>query len=119
MRIAIFTEVFLPKIDGITNRLSHTVRCLREDGHEVLVFAPRGAVAEHAGARVVRVPAAPFPAYPGLRIAAPDPRIARELWRFRVDVVHAVGPVCLGVFGIAAARALGLPVVASYHTDLP
>ena len=57
MRIALFTEVFLPKIDGITNRLSHTIRCLRDDGHEVLVFAPQGAATSHAGARVVRVPA--------------------------------------------------------------
>jgi glycosyltransferase involved in cell wall biosynthesis len=119
MRIALFTEIFLPKIDGITNRLAHTLECLRDEGHEVLVFAPEGCVAEYAGARVVRVPGLPFPPYPGLRISAPDPRIALELWRFRPDIVHAVGPVCLGAFGIAAARALGLPVVASYHTDLP
>jgi glycosyltransferase involved in cell wall biosynthesis len=119
MRIALFSEVFLPKIDGITNRLAHSVRCLVEQGHEVLVFAPETAVAEHAGARVVRVPGGVFPPYPELRISAPDPRIAWELWRFGPDVVHAVGPACLGVWGIAAARALGLPVVASYHTDLP
>jgi glycosyltransferase involved in cell wall biosynthesis len=119
MRIAIFTEVFLPKIDGITNRLSHTLRCLREDGHEVLVFAPADAVAEHEGYRVIRVPGAPFPPYPGLRVTAPDPRILYELRRFRPDVVHAVGPACLGVWGSAAARALQLPLVASYHTDLP
>jgi glycosyltransferase involved in cell wall biosynthesis len=119
MRIAIFTEVFPPKIDGITNRLSHTLRCLKDDGHEVLVFAPRDAVAEHAGARVIRVPGAPFPPYPGLHVSAPDPRIPRELRRFRPDVVHAVGPVCLGAWGTAAARALQLPLVASYHTDLP
>ena len=119
MRIALFSEVFHPKIDGITNRLSHTIRCLREEGHEVLVVAPQGCVAEHAGARVVRVPGLPFPSYPGLRVCAPDPRIARELRRFEPDVVHAVGPVWLGAFGIAAARALRVPVVASYHTDLP
>lgn len=119
MRIAIFTEVFLPKIDGITNRLDHTLRCLRDEGHEVLVFAPAGSLCEHAGFRVVPVPGLPFPAYPGLRISAPDPRILWELRRFQPDVVHAVGPACLGAFGIAAARALDLPVVASYHTDLP
>ena len=119
MRIALFSEVFLPKIDGITNRLRHTVRCLRDEGHEVLVFAPQGSVPEHAGARVVRIPGLPFPTYPGLRISAPDPRIAHELWRFAPDVVHAVGPVLLGSWGMLAAHALRLPVVASYHTDLP
>ena len=53
MRIAIFTEVFLPKIDGITNRLRHTIDCLLDDGHEVLVFAPRGAPSHYASARVI------------------------------------------------------------------
>jgi glycosyltransferase involved in cell wall biosynthesis len=119
MRIALFSEVFLPKIDGITNRLDHTLRCLRDEGHEVLVFAPAGAPAEHAGARVIAVPGVPLPLHEGLRISAPDPRIPYELWRFRPQVVHAVGPACLGVWGIAAARALRLPIVASYHTDLP
>jgi len=119
MRIAIVSEVFLPKIDGITNRLAHTTAALVADGHEVLVFAPEPALAEHAGARVVRVPSLPFPPYPGLRAGLPDPRIALELRRFRPQVLHAVGPTCLGIWGILAARALRIPVVASYHTDLP
>jgi glycosyltransferase involved in cell wall biosynthesis len=119
MRIAIATEVFLPKIDGITNRLRHTIEELVGIGHEVLVLAPDTAVAEHAGARVVRIPGLPFPPYPGLRISAPDPRIAFELLRFRPDVVHAVGPACLGIWVSITARSLGLPLIASYHTDLP
>ncbi|HTO55568.1 MAG TPA: glycosyltransferase family 1 protein [Myxococcota bacterium] len=119
MRIALFTEVFLPKIDGITNRLANTIRCLRARGHEVLVFAPSGSVPSHAGARVVRAPSLPFPGYPGLRLGLVDPRWLLELALFRADVVHAVGPAVLGVWGVTAARALGLPLVASYHTDLP
>ncbi|MEZ4352503.1 MAG: glycosyltransferase family 1 protein [Myxococcota bacterium] len=119
MRIAIATEVFLPKIDGITNRLRNTIRCLVEQGHEVLVIAPAGSVPEYAGARVLAVPGPPFPPYPGLRICLPDPRILWQLYRFRPDVLHAVGPACLGLWTMLAARLLRIPVVASYHTDLP
>jgi glycosyltransferase involved in cell wall biosynthesis len=119
MRIAFVTEVFLPKIDGITNRLRHTIETLSAGGHEVLVIAPEDAVDEHAGARVVRVPGPAFPPYPGLRISLPDPRIAWELARFAPDVVHAVGPACLGIWGSLAARSLNLPLIASYHTDFP
>ncbi len=119
MRIAIFSEVFLPKIDGITNRLRHTVAEMVRAGHEVLVFAPEPAVEEHAGARVVRIPAVDFRPYPGVRAGLPDPRLTWELARFRPDVVHAVGPACLGIWGSLAARTLGIPLVASYHTDLP
>jgi glycosyltransferase involved in cell wall biosynthesis len=119
MRIALTSEVFLPKIDGITNRLANTTAELVRQGHEVLLFAPAPSVAEHAGARVVAVPSVPFPPYPGLRAGLPDPRIALELQRFRPQVLHAVGPACLGIWGMLAARALRIPVVASYHTDLP
>jgi len=119
VKIALLTEVFLPKIDGITNRLRHTLRCLEAEGHECLLIAPDTAVSEHGAARVVRIPSLPFPRYPGVRVALPDPRIAASLAAFRPDVVHAVGPAALGVMGIAAARALGLPIVASYHTDFP
>ena len=45
-----------------------------ERGHEVLVFAPEGAVEEWAGARVVRVPGPAFPPYPGLRVCL-SPRV--------------------------------------------
>jgi len=119
MRIAIVSEVFLPKIDGITNRLRNTIECLVADGHEVFVIAPSGSVEQHAGARVLRVPGPAFPPYPGLRICLPDPRILWRLVRFRPDIVHVVGPVCLGLWALLAARLLRLPIVASYHTDLP
>lgn len=119
MKIAIVTEVFMPKVDGITNRLDQTIRCLAAEGHEVLVVAPSGSVREHAGARVVGIPGVPFAPYPGLQVSLPDPRIAWELARFAPDVVHVVGPACLGLWATLAARALGLPIVASYHTDFP
>ncbi len=119
MRIAIFTEVFLPKIDGITNRLRHTIDCLIEDGHKVIVFGPLSAQNHYRGVKVVQIPGLPFPPYPGLQISYADPRIMSQLIRFRPDIVHAVGPASLGALGIAAARMLGFPVVASYHTDLP
>jgi glycosyltransferase involved in cell wall biosynthesis len=119
MRIALFTEVFLPKIDGITNRLRHTVEHLVGDGHEVCIFAPDGSVAEHGGAEVVRIAGFSFPPYPEIRVSAPDPRIVLRLLRFGPDLVHVVNPACLGIWGALAATLLRVPIVASFHTDLP
>jgi glycosyltransferase involved in cell wall biosynthesis len=119
MRIAILTEVFLPKIDGITNRLRHTIDGFVDQGHEVLIFGPLHAQGSYRGVKVVQLPGIPFPPYPDLQVTHADPRILTRLLRFRPDIVHAVGPASLGVLGLVAARALGIPVVASYHTDLP
>lgn len=119
MRVAIFTEVFLPKIDGITNRLANTVKELINSGHEVMVFAPKGSVSSFHGAEVVSLRGVPFKPYPGVKISFPSRRVLHKLLRFRPDVIHAVGPACLGLYGIVASRFLKIPLIASYHTDFP
>ncbi len=119
MRIAIATEVHAPKIDGISNRLNHTIRELTALGHEVLTIAPAPAQPICDGERLLCVPGVRFPLYPDVVVGAPDPRIVTELAKFRPHVLHAVGPVAVGVWSLLAARALAIPTVASYHTELP
>ena len=119
MRIAFFTETFLPKVDGIVTRLTKTLPHLVDAGDEVLIFCPEGAPAEHAGARVVGVPAMPLPLYPELKLALPRPAVSEALERFRPDLVHVVNPAVLGLGGIWLAKTRNLPLVASYHTHLP
>jgi len=119
VRIAFFTETFLPKVDGIVTRLTKTLPHLVEAGDEVLIFCPEGAPAEHAGAQVVGVPAMPLPLYPELKLALPRPAVSEALERFRPDLVHVVNPAVLGLGGIWLAKTRQLPLVASYHTHLP
>ncbi|MEX2534010.1 MAG: glycosyltransferase [Trueperaceae bacterium] len=119
MRIALFTETFLPKINGVVTRIVRTLEQLRELGHEVLIFAPHHPPAEYAGFRVVRVPGVPFrPWYPELVLGMPRPRLGRELDAFAPDVVHVVNPVILGLWGTAIAKQRNLPLLASFHTDI-
>ena len=55
MRVAYFTETFLPKIDGIVTRLVRTLEQLALLGHEALIFAPHDPPKAYAGHRVVNV----------------------------------------------------------------
>ena len=119
MKIALFTETFLPKVDGIVTRLTKTVRHLVEAGDEVLIFCPEGAPEQYMGARVVGVPAMPLPLYPELKLALPRPAVAEALDQFRPDLVHVINPAVLGLGGIWLAKTKGYPLVASYHTHLP
>lgn len=119
MRIAFFTETFLPKIDGVVTRLVRTLDQLRALGHDVLIFAPHDPPATYAGFKVVNVPSIPFrPWYPELFLGLPRPRLGRELDRFEADIVHVVNPVVLGLWGTAIARQRNLPLLSSYHTDI-
>jgi hypothetical protein len=70
-RIALFTETFLPKIDGIVTVLKHTVEHLQRLGHQVLVFSPDGGLKEYKGAKIHGVTGIPLPLYPELKMAFP------------------------------------------------
>ncbi|MGK7888234.1 MAG: glycosyltransferase family 4 protein [Leptolyngbyaceae cyanobacterium] len=119
MRIALFTETFLPKVDGIVTRLSHTVDHLQRLGNQVLVVSPDGGLKEYKGAKIYGVPGFPMPLYPELKLAIPRPAIGEELEGFKPDLVHLVNPAVLGLGGLYYAKALNVPLVASYHTHLP
>jgi glycosyltransferase involved in cell wall biosynthesis len=119
VRVALFTETFLPKVDGIVTRLTKTVQHLVEAGDDVLIFCPEGGPDSYMGARIIGVPAIPLPLYPELKLALPRPALSEALDAFGPDLVHVVNPAVLGLGGIWLARSRGLPLVASYHTHLP
>ncbi|MDX1977409.1 MAG: glycosyltransferase [Pseudanabaenaceae cyanobacterium bins.68] len=118
-KVAIFTETFVPKVDGIVTRLKYTVDFLVRSGDQVLVFAPDMGVKEYAGAQVFGVSGFPLPLYPELRLALPRPSIGIALEQFMPDLVHLVNPAVLGLAGLFYGKAMGLPLLASYHTHLP
>ncbi|MFB2839444.1 glycosyltransferase family 4 protein [Floridanema evergladense] len=119
MRIALFTETFLPKIDGIVTRLCHTVDHLQRSGDRVLIFSPDYGITEYKGAKVYGVSGLPLPMYPELKLALPRPAIGKALEEFQPDIIHVVNPAVLGLGGIFYAKTLKIPIVASYHTHLP
>ena len=119
MRIALFTETFLPKVDGIVTRLKHTVEHLQKQGNQVLVFSPEGGLKEYKGAKINGIKGIPLPLYPELKLAIPTPSINFSLKRFKPDLVHVVNPAVLGLGGIYYAKKLKIPLIASYHTHLP
>jgi glycosyltransferase involved in cell wall biosynthesis len=118
LRIAFFTETFLPSTDGVVTRLRHTLEELSRTGDELLVFAPSGGPRSYAGAKIYGVPGVPFPMYPQIKLCPPHPGIGRALRRFGPDVIHVVNPVVLGPGGVYLARRLKVPLVASYHTNI-
>ena len=119
MRIAMFTETFLPGTDGIVTRLCATLRHLEEEGHEVLLFAPEGAPERYASATVIGIPSFRFFLYPEKRFSFPRFSIGHALKKFRPDFIHAINPAFLGLGAIYYAWRFRLPLIASYHTNVP
>ena len=63
-------------------------------------------------------PGLPIPGYPLLRLGLPARRRLTRRWRAdRPDLVHVATEGPLGASAVTAARALGLPVTSSFHTN--
>jgi len=119
MRIAMFTETFLPGTDGIVTRLCATLKHLEAQGHEVLLFAPAGGPSEYASAKVIGVPAFRFFLYPEKKFAMPWGGYARHIREFQPDFIHTLNPAFVGLTAIYYAKRFRLPLVASFHTNVP
>ena len=119
MKIALFTETFLPKVDGIVTRLTKTIEFLTKNCDEVIVFCPEGCPDSYKGATIVGVAAMPLPLYPELKLGLPGPAVSDKLEEFKPDLTHVVNPAVLGLGGIWLAKTNNIPLNESYHTHLP
>jgi glycosyltransferase involved in cell wall biosynthesis len=118
MRVVIYTETFLPKIDGIVRVACLTVQHLRRHGIEVMVVMPEQGTREYMGARVLGVPSFINPLYPEGRVGIPTPITLRQVRAFRPDLMHVFHPVFVGMGGVLFAKRLGVPLLSSFHLDI-
>jgi len=119
MRVAVFTDSWFPRIDGLTTSVDALLKVLKARGHTFHVFCPGPESSRDAD--VTRYKGVPFWGYPDFHMAfrsgAHDTtRILREEG---FDLVHIQSPFLVGILGLRAARKAGLPVVTSYHTYIP
>lgn len=118
-RVAVLTESFLPKVDGVVKTTYLTIRYLQATGREVLVLAPDIAVDNVGESQVIPLPSVGVPQAPETRMALPNPAVARHIEAFQPDLIHLFSPAAMAVNGMAVGRHLNLPVIANYQTDLP
>ena len=125
MRIALVTEVFLPAVDGVVTRLRRTLEELGQFDDEVLLVAPAGGAHTYAGARIVGVPGLRVPLYPDgngypeKRVSLPSAPLRAALREFAPDVIHAINPFLLAAGAVHYAARNEIPLVASYHANIP
>jgi glycosyltransferase involved in cell wall biosynthesis len=120
MRIAIFSEVYWPMVSGVGVTLDRLVTALTGRGHEVRVYSATYTLPPGSQERpeAHRSPSVPLFLYPDVQWAFPRQReVVEDLARFNPDVVHLATEFALGLAGLKAAGQLGIPIIASAHTD--
>ncbi|SMD26436.1 phosphatidylinositol alpha 1,6-mannosyltransferase [Kibdelosporangium aridum] len=122
LRVAIVTESYPPQVNGVAHATAQLADQLTRRGHVPLVIAPSAArrmrQPDPDFCSVVRVPAVSLPGYADVRVALPGRGLTAALAAHRPDIVHLSSPFFLGLRGAAAARRLGVPVLAVYETEM-
>src|SRR5262252_8667007 len=78
-RVAILTEAFLPKVDGVTRTVLLTIKYLEATGRKVIVLAPAPTIPQLGRARVYGIPALALPVNSETRVAVP--------WPFTIEIL--------------------------------
>ena len=122
VRVANFTDTYLPRRDGVITSIRTLAGALSESGHATLTVVPRhpDQPRDESLLRLRAVPCgvADLRLSPWLlRRAAADGTLA-AVAAHAPDVIHVHTPGPVGLLGVLAARQLGLPLVQTYHTDL-
>lgn len=116
MRLALVSDTWAPQVNGVTRTLERLASTVRERGGAVEVFTTSDPSASD-GDGVHRADSLPLWLYPQLRMAPPRARpLARAMRRWGATLVHAATPFGMGLGARTAARAIGIPLVTSYHT---
>jgi 1,2-diacylglycerol 3-alpha-glucosyltransferase len=117
VRIALFTNNYLPFTGGVTISVETLRRGLEARGHDVWVFAPRFPSGPREEPHVVRYPSVPAATYPEFSVAIPwSHAIGRRVRDIAFDVFHAHHPFLLGPAALRHARRAHRPLVFTYHT---
>ena len=122
MKIAYFTDTYLPNVDGVVTCLLNYRKELEKRGHEVYIFTPgsKKDKAENKDKNVHYFTSATFKPYPDYRISLfPFPSAVKRAKEIGPDIVHSHGIATTGLAAINCAHALKVPAIASFHTMVP
>jgi len=117
MRVVMVSDVYFPRINGVSTAIQTYQQALRAHGVEVRLVAPDYGQ-DCAEAWIARVPARPVPGDAEDRLArwgAMHKAVAAAV-AGGCDLVHVQTPFVAHYAGVKAARDHRLPVIATYHT---
>lgn len=108
MRILVATDAWHPQVNGVVRTYERLADEARAQGVEITFFTP-------AGFRTI-----PCPAYPGIRLAIPNRKLACKLIETAdADLIHVATEGPVGLMARSFCLRHGKALTTSYHTKFP
>lgn len=123
MKIAIFTDTYLPDRNGVSASVDHFTKLMADDGHQIMIFCPKNGRhkdKQYPGIEIRRYLSITAPSYKDMKLALPFVWTAiHDLKEFNPDVVHIQTPLGIGWIGVWATKIMKIPNIQTYHTYIP
>jgi len=123
MKILFISDVYFPRVNGVSTSIKTFIDQLVMLGHEVDLIAPDYGDDEVAGHQVdedfiKRIPARKIYFDPEDRLMryGAAMKLLPELKKARYDIIHVNTPFVAHYLGLKLAKRLGVPCVETYHT---
>lgn len=118
MKVALFTETYLPVINGVVTHVKTLKEGLEALGHRVLIVTADAGVKKHeTSGDVVYCPAVKLKKIYNYSVASPISVDRLKLIKeFGPDIIHIHNEFGIGISGIIIAKILKIPLVYTLHT---
>lgn len=117
MRIAIFTNNYLPNPYGVTQSIESFRKQFEKMGHEVFIFAPKWKGYADENPHVFRYPSISTNIKFKFPLAIPySRRMDKIIEKLDLDIIHSQHPNLLGSAAMKWAKKKKIPLVFTWHT---
>ena len=117
MRILMITDVYFPRINGVSTSIQIFMRELTRLGHQVTLIAPDYEQID-TEENIIRIPSTRILFDPEDRLLKRRKVLAMRLRlkQQNFDIIHIQTPFIAHYLGVALAREFDIPCIESYHT---
>jgi glycosyltransferase involved in cell wall biosynthesis len=117
VKIAVFSDCYLPAINGVVTSITQQQQALMGLGHQVDLYCPHYPAKETPDPNVYRLWARPFWFHKREQMTFPwPPSVLRTMWSNDYDLFHIQTPFSVGLLGLFISLARRIPRVFHHHT---
>ena len=117
MRIAFFTNNYLPNVYGVPMSIETLRKEFESLGHEVFIFAPNYSDYQDANKQVFRYPSIDIEIKFRLPLGIPySCKMDKIIENLNLDIIHSHHPNLLGSAALKWAKKKNIPLIFTWHT---
>lgn len=117
MNIGIFTDTYLPQINGVVSSIVTLEEQLKKQGHNVYIFTISHPKANDQKPYVYRIPSLPFVFLKDHRVGIIySQKLVNRVKKLKLDIILSQTEFSLGFLAKLISKKINVPIVHTYHT---